>query len=81
MVRATRYILILARSFRNLYRSVVRQSKQDAALEFLADIATGDSGLSPIRTEPDLADFFGHLSEWEPFGHGFLARCPFLLRD
>ena len=43
----------------------------DATIEFLADIVTGDSGLSPVRTEPELADFFANRAEWEPFGHGF----------
>ena len=43
----------------------------DATIEFLADIITGDSGLSPVRTEPELADFFENRAEWEPFGHGF----------
>ena len=43
----------------------------DSALDFLADIITGDSGLSPVRSAPELADFFGNRSEWEPFGHGF----------
>ena len=46
----------------------------DATIEFLADIITGDSGLSPVRTEPELADFFANRSEWEPFGHGFPPR-------
>ena len=46
----------------------------DATIEFLADIITGDSGLSPVRTEPELADFFANRAEWEPFGHGFPPR-------
>ena len=46
----------------------------DVTIEFLADIITGDSGLSPDRTEPELADFFANRAEWEPFGHGFPPR-------
>ncbi|MEX0281236.1 MAG: hypothetical protein AB3N13_08625 [Arenibacterium sp.] len=46
----------------------------EGALDFLADIISGDSGLSPKRTKPELADFFGNRSEWEPFGHGFPPR-------
>jgi len=53
---------------------VVLLKLSDATIEFLADIITGDSGLSPVRTEPELADFFENRAEWEPFGHGFPPR-------
>lgn len=50
----------------------------DASLKFFADIITGDSGLSPTRTEPELADFFDNRSEWEPFGYGFPPRDKYM---
>lgn len=41
------------------------------ALEFLAGIILGNTGLSPERSAPELAEFFQNRAEWEPFGHGF----------
>jgi|GEM_PF-3881164 len=46
----------------------------EESLEALLGIITGDLGMSPIRTEPQLADFFDNRAEWEPFGYGFPAR-------
>lgn len=46
----------------------------EESLEALLGIITGDLGMSPSRTEPQLADFFDNRAEWEPFGYGFPAR-------
>ncbi|MDG4951593.1 hypothetical protein NLM59_11745, partial [Weeksellaceae bacterium KMM 9724] len=40
-------------------------------LEVLAGLITGESGLTPERGGPALADFFDNRAEWEPFGAGF----------
>lgn len=44
------------------------------AIEFLADIITGDSGKSPRRDDRGLIDFFRHFGERDLRGKGFSAR-------
>ena len=43
----------------------------EETLEVLADLITGESGVTPGRDGPELADFFDNRAEWEPFGAGF----------
>ncbi|MDU8926344.1 hypothetical protein RXV86_03005 [Alisedimentitalea sp. MJ-SS2] len=43
----------------------------DETLEVLAGLITGESGITPGKDGPELANFFDNRAEWEPFGAGF----------